>query len=199
MPPRFPRFSPLLLAAALSCVACAKEEHKKRFGWFRHGARLYYDAYCPTDTTRDFRSIIIFADGEDLRMQESAPGTSYPLTMYAVTQRRYRVRRGGLFGQACHSCGTGIPSCGSAFDYLFAPNAPFVNQALPYYSCGAEADDRNYVLNPDTVVSVPYGTFHTYALKHPNGDRSYWSPASGLIMYRIAHNACTLRLNRIVR
>lgn len=205
---RLPRFArrTTIAAALLICAACGKEEHKKRFDWVRAGSRLYYDAYGPTDTIRDFRCLLVFADDKFLRIQEEAlgGGSSYSLLLYDVTQRRYQVKRGGLHSQACGSCGGLIVSCGSSFDYLFAPNAPFLYQALPYYSCSSEPEGTNYVVNTDTVVTVPLGTFHAYALRHPNGDRSYWNPREGLIMYKVHYRHRTiwhgaLRLNRIER
>lgn len=198
----FVRRTTITAAVLLTCAACGKEEYKKRFEWVRAGNRLYYDAYGPADTIHDFRSLLVFADDKLLRIQEEVPSGSnfYSLFFYDVTRRRYQVKRGGLYSQACGSCGGLIVSCGSSFDYLFAPNAPFLYQALPYYSCSSEPEGTNYVVNTDTVVTVPLGTFSAYVLRHPNGDRSYWNPREGLIMYEARNQRAwrgTLRLNRI--
>ncbi len=95
----------------------------------------------------------------------------------------------------------GIPSCGKRFEFLYAPNAPRLNQELPQYGCSRNPGRANTIIQTQSVVTVPRGTYTTYVMLHELGHKSYWNPDEGLIMYEKYVDGAllfTLKLNRIV-
>ena len=159
--------------------SCKKEENKKKFEWVRPGNKMYYDYYTSTDTTKDFRYLEIFAN----RFHELDPSNanSYE-TMFQIIDRDLVVKKGGLYGLACKSCG--FFGCVGEFEYLYAPNVPSLNQEIPQYGCSETADSYKIkIIEINKNITVPKGTFSTYVMLHENGDKSYWNPDEGLIMY----------------
>ena len=179
--------------------SCKKDENKKvKFSWARTGNRLYYDYFTPSDTIHDFRCIEI---ADRFYEQEPANSGNYQL-MFRIINRDIIVKKGGLYGIACESCG--FFGCTGKFEFLYAPNAPTLNQELPEYGCSRTPYPyKNKIIEVDKKISVPKGTFITYIMLHENGDKSYWNADEGLIMYdRYDFNGNfigTLKLNRIVR
>ncbi|UYZ63564.1 hypothetical protein [Hymenobacter weizhouensis] len=167
----------------LACLcSCTKDENKKiKFGWAKAGNRLYYDYYTPTDTIRDSRRIIIHE-----RFQEDILNTSTStnnILYFRILDHDIVVKKGGLYGRAVENCGWGIINSSKTFDFLYAPNAPRLNQELVEYGCGRSIVTKNNIITIDTTIVVPKGTFKTYVMRHENGDKSYWNADEGLIMY----------------
>ena len=158
--------------------SCKKEENKMKFAWVKDGNKFYYDYYTPTDTIKDFRNLLVGAQ----RFMEQDPrnANSYE-TMFRLVHRMV-VKKGGLYGLACESCG--ILGCAGEFEYLYAPNVPALNQELLQYGCSTTADSyKNKIIEINKLVTVPKGTFNTYVMLLENGDKAYWNPDEGLIMY----------------
>lgn len=169
-----------------------------KFDWVATGNKLYYDYYRTTDTLRDFRLLLI---ANRFYEQDPANSSSYQL-MFRILARDFVVKKGGLYGIACESCG--FLGCSGKFEFLYAPNKASLNQELPLYGCSRTPYSfKNKIVEVDKVVTVPKGTFTTYVMLHENGDKSYWNADEGLIMYdRYDFNGSfigSLKLNRIVR
>ncbi|MCC3158132.1 hypothetical protein LJ737_12860 [Hymenobacter sp. 15J16-1T3B] len=193
------------MALLFGCAACNKDGSHKPFGWVRGGNRLYYDFYGLQDTIRDCRYLEINRDDDDYRIREHAPnnssGSLTPL-FGEINDIDVVVKSNALYEQICSSCGFG--SCFSLTENIYAPKSPFLYQELPTYYCGSHIRGRNYVINTDTTLTVPMGKFKVYIMQHPDGDKSYWNPREGLIMYEVRNQyrtsfRGTLRLNRITR
>lgn len=190
----------ILSAVLMIAASCDKGVlGKKKFGWLDEGTKLYYDYYTPAGTRTDVRRLLI---GSRIFEQELANSDVHEL-MFRVLDRDFIVKRDGLYGVACESCGMGIITCLSEFEFLYAPNKARQNQELREYDCGRDSYSINKIIEVDKTVTVPKGTFKTYVILHPNGDRSYWNPDEGLIQYdRYNYNGAfigSLKLNRIER
>lgn len=158
-------------------MSCTKEQ--RTFGWVRTGTKLYYDYYTLSDTTRDFRSLIIAG-----RFYEEFPGGGLGNQyLFRILDRDIKVKYDGLYGMACEDCGWGIITCMTKFEFLYAPNKPYLNQEIEEYGCGRTPLATNRIIEVNKEVTVPYGKYTCYVMLHDNGDRSYWNPDSGLIMY----------------
>ncbi|EMR01771.1 hypothetical protein [Cesiribacter andamanensis] len=165
------------------------------FPWLRQGNRLYYDYYTAQDTIRDFRYLEV---GKKLLEKTDSGSFRHVFTLLG---REWELGKEGLYGTACTSCEISIVSCMSKFNFLYAPIRPVLQQELPAYSCGKNPDYQNQIVALSRQLHVPMGTYSTYAMLHPSGDISYWSPEHGLIQYE-KYNAAgvlqaTLKLNRI--
>lgn len=198
---------PSALVAAfllLGCAACNKDGSNKPFGWVRSGNRLYYDFYGVQDTVPDFRYLEINREDKHYNILECMPGStalSPPLfgQLYDID---VKVESKGLYELVVSTCGLG-PTVGQT-DYLYAPKKPFLYQEIPAYTCASSTNSSNYIVNADTTLTVPMGTFKVYIMQHRGGDKSYWNVQEGLIMYEVRNRyrttwRGTLRLNRIER
>ena len=170
------------LASAMLFIivsSCKKAENKKKFDWVRPGNKMYYDYYTPIDTVKDFRYLEIFSN----RFYELDPtNASVYEAMFYIIQRDLVIKKDGLYGLACKSCG--FLGCAGEFEYLYAPNVPTLNQEIPQYGCSTTADSYKIkIIEINKSITVPKGTFNTYVMLHRNGDKSYWDPDNGLIMY----------------
>lgn len=168
-----------------------------KFDWVKEGSKLYYDYYTSQDTIPDFRYLKI-KDGFDEGTDSSG---SYYLVFH-ILDRKLRVKRDGLYGLACESCKISLLGCLSNFEFLYVPSTPILDQELTVYGCERKPYYSNKVIETSVTVTVPMGTFNTYIILHSNGDRSYWSPDDGLIMYEKYNKSGgtligTLKLNRI--
>lgn len=194
----------LLLIAFIPVLfhSCHKDENDKvKFGWVKGGNRLYYDYYSPTDTIRDCRYLLIL---DNLFMENNPSSTDNFGMIFNILNRDHVVKKGGLYGLACENCDMGPLVCLNEFEFLYAPNAPALHQELPEYGCGRTPRWHNRIINVDTTITVPMGTFKTYVMQHyAFGDRSYWNPDEGLIRYDSydgrGNLKGSLRLNRILR
>jgi len=164
---------------AILLYSCKKEENKKKFDWVQEGNKMYYDYCTPTDTIKDFRYLQIVAQ----RFSEQDPSnSSFYETMFQIIDRDLVVKKGGLYGLACESCG--FFGCVGEFEYLYAPNVPTLNQEIPQYGCSKTARDYKIkIIEINKTITVPKGTFNTYVMLHENGDKSYWNADEGIIMY----------------
>jgi hypothetical protein len=183
-------------------ASCSKDENKKiKFGWYKEETRLVYDFYSATDTIQDFR-VLLISKG----FLETSPNGPNPYEVIFDQFKqigKYTVKRGGLYGIECKDCRFGFFGCSEEFNFLMAPNAPSLNQELPVYSCGEKITGINKVIEINKTVSVPYGTFETYVILHPNGDKSFWNADNGLIMYENTNgdikNIGILKLSTIIK
>jgi hypothetical protein len=193
----------LAAALLLGSTACDKDSSNKPFGWVRSGTRLYYDFYGAQDTIRDVRYLAINPDNKVLNIQEYKPNTNGLTPLFGqFSDIDVKVEPKGLYERICGSCSFG--SCISMSDYMVVPKKPFLYQELITYSCGSSSNGTNYIMNTDTTLTVPMGTFTVYVMQHPDGDKSYWNAREGLIMYEVRNQdrtawRGTLRLNRIER
>lgn len=179
--------------------SCKKDENKKtKFGWVKSGNKLYYDYNTSSGTIHDFRYLEILD-----RFYENDPTNSNIYeTMFRIIDRDLVVKKGGIYGVACENCS--FLGCIKQFDYLYAPNAPSLNQEIPQFSCSKIPNSyKNKIIEINKTVTVPKGTFSTYVMLLENGDKSYWNADEGLIMYdRYDYKGNligSLKLNRIVR
>jgi hypothetical protein len=190
----------ILLGSLTLLAGCERDDnHKIKFGWVKPGVRLYYDFYSAADTIRDSRSLQVAVGRFSEKILNPDP-KGYGRVL-DLLDRDLVVKKGGLYGMACESCGMGIPSCGKRFEFLYAPNAPKPNQELPQYACSRNPGRINRIIQTQQVVTVPKGTYTTYVMLHHFGDKSYWNADEGLIMYEKYYNDSlqfTLKLNRIV-
>ena len=167
-----------------------------KFGWVKEGTKLYYDYYRPTDTLHDYRYLTIVAN----RFFEQDP--SYPSTyqtMFNLPNKDFVAKPGGLYGLAYEDCNSFFNS--RTFDFLYAPNSPSINQEIDEYGCGRQYYSIDKIIEINKTVNVPKGTYTTYVMLHFNGDKSYWNPDEGLIMYERYVNGYyvgTLKLTRII-
>ena len=173
----------------------------KKFKWVDKGWLFYYDYYTPTDTIRDARTLTV-NDG----FQENAPGNpNYFQHYFRLTEQDVKVKKDGLHAlELVHCSGMGIVSSRTKFSYLYAPDKADLNQPLQEYSCERiPYSHTNMVIEVNKKITVPDGTFSTYVIRHFNGDRSYWDPDHGIIMYdRYDQNGVligSLKLNRVER
>ncbi len=164
----------LLLSTIVSCKK--DDNHKIKFGWTKNGSVYFYDQYKGSSVTKDYLKLAIY---DDEFFQNDVAASTY----MDILDRHFVVKKGGLFGLACEECNFGFFSCSRKFEFLYTPNAPSLNQELPQYGCGRTPDYNTRIIKIDTIISVPYGTFNTYIMKHRNGDKSYWNADSGIIMY----------------
>ncbi len=178
--------------------SCRKDENKKiKFNWIKNQNTLFYNIY--TDNKVQIESFTLTVSIN--RFSQNSFGNNVGMDLMG---RNLIVKKGGLFGEACKfDCGFGILTCVTKMEFLYAPNAPTLNQELPQYSCGPEVDYYIKIIELNKQITVPYGTFNTYVMLHENGDKSYWNADTGIIMYEIIdYNdgktvLKTLKLNRI--
>lgn len=158
-------------------VSCTKDENnKEEFSWAQNGKTFFYDRYEGSDTVKDYLKLAIF---DNQFFQNDVAASVY----MDILDRPFTIKKGGLFGQACEDCDIGFFGCSKKFAFLYAPNAPAINQQLPYFDCGKTSEYNIKILNTDTIINVPMGIFHTYIMLHYQGDKSYWNANSGIIMY----------------
>jgi hypothetical protein len=196
----------LLFVSLFSCHKRIEEINKVyKFGWAKAGNKLYYDYYTTTDTLEDYRYLSIYSFNSKTSCREEIPNydttslSSNTLFFYYILNRDFVIKEDGLYEIGCEDCG--FLGCSGAFEFLYAPNIPDLYQELPLFSCSLRSRSSNIVIATDSTVTVPMGTFKTYVLEHSNGDKSFWSPDSGIIMYEVVNgnNKGTFKLNRIVR
>lgn len=191
-------FFPILIFLS----SCHKEKSEGyKFSWTKIGTKLYYDYYTNNDTLKDYRLLTVGTLHTTGFFVEEAPASPFPSSfplLFHILENEFKIKKDGLYGIACKYC-RGL--CLSDFEFLYAPNQPSLNQKIPVYGCDANIYYNNTIIARDTVVIVPWGTFKTYVMRHSNGDKSYWNPDEGLIMYETTANNSkgTLKLNRIVR
>lgn len=175
-----------------------------KFGWAKTGNKLYYDYYTATDTLKDYRYLSIYNFSSKTAFREEIPkydtGTFFnnPL-FFRILDRGFVIKEDGLYGIGCESCG--FFGCSQPFEFIYAPNQPVLYQNLPLFGCSNRSGSSNTVTAIDTTVTIPMGTFKTYILEHSNGDKSFWSPEDGIIIYEAVNddNRGIFKLNRIVR
>ena len=154
-------------------IGCKKENN---FSWAKNGKIFYYDQYKGSNIVKDYIQLAIY-DNQFFQNNVAAP---LPMD---ILDRKFVIKKNGLFGLACEDCSIGYFTCGKEFEFLYAPNSPSLNQQIPQYSCGRIPSYNIQIINVDTTISVPLGIFKTYVMLHYYGDRSYWSTDNGLIMY----------------
>lgn len=168
-----------IIGIFILCVlySCKKDDNDKvKFGWAKNGKTFFYDQYKGSGVVKDYLRLAIY-DNEFF--QDNVAASTY----MDILDRHFVIKKGGLFGLACEECNFGFFSCLSKFEFLYAPNAPSLNQELPQYGCGRTPYYNTRIIKVDTVVSVPLGTFKTYVMLHQNGDKSYWNADNGIILY----------------
>jgi hypothetical protein len=161
----------ILLAVIISCKK--DDTRKAKFSWVKNGKAFIYDQYKGSTIVHDYLKIVI---SDNQFFQNDVAASSY----MDVLDRHFVVKKEGLFGLACEDCSFG---CLGEFEFLYAPNAPSLNQEISQYGCGRDVDYNIKIIKVDTPVTVPLGTFNTYIMLHENGDRSYWNADEGIIMY----------------
>lgn len=162
-------------------ISCKKDDNnivsdKVKFGWAKNGKKLYYDQYKGANIVKDYLKLAI---SDNRFFQNDVASSDY----MDIFDKDFIIKKEGLFGLACVDCSVGLFSCYNTFEFLYAPNTPLLDQKIPQYDCGRDSYYNIEIKNTDTVVSVPFGTFHTYAMLHQNGDRSYWNADNGIILY----------------
>jgi hypothetical protein len=70
-----------------------------------------------------------------------------------------------------------------SFDYLAIPAAPAPGMRIPQFRCERDIAGYHQILNADTTITVPAGTYPAFSLRLLNGDRSFWNRDIGMIMY----------------
>ncbi|WP_197031966.1 hypothetical protein [Hymenobacter swuensis] len=168
--------------AFVSLSSCSKDENKKtKFSWAKKGNKLYYDYHTPTNVIKDSRRLSINERFEEqiLSSTPNEPGYLY----FNLLSSNIVVKKGGLYGQSVENCGWGIINNNTPFEFLYTPNEPQLHQEIIEYGCSRKPLTKNHIINIDTTVTVPKGTFKTYIMRYENGDKSYWNADEGLIMY----------------
>lgn len=175
----------LLFVTAISVIvfnSCKKDPNNEiKYAWAINGTKLFYDRYTQTDTIKNSLTFTI--------IDNVFTGQAKPSIILNVLDRKFKIKKGGLFGIACDDCSmSNFFSCLTTFDFLYLPNSATLNQKLPLYSCGKDANYVNEVVEIDKTITVPQGTYKTFVLKSDNGDLSYWNADYGLIMYETIRN-----------
>ena len=183
----------LTMGLIIGFASCKKDSSNPPL-WFTTHSRFYYDV--STDTSVLPSHLLDVGPGftaNELFFYETAVDTS--ITSYSQYFQIFgngllKPREDGLYSTASSSCGFG-PSL-SSFDYLNIPADAKTGASITQYRCGHNIAGDNRILNEDTIISVPAGTYHTFCILHPNSDRSYWNRETGIIMYEEYQHDATL-------
>ncbi len=183
-----------LMAGFVSC----KKEADNPPAWFTTHSRFYYDV--STDTSA-LPGHVLYVDPVDpfgatvLSFIEQPVDT--PITSYFEYFRQIngilRPRADGLYRSAAKVCGL-VGPISDLFYYLTIPADVQTGTSITQYACGHDVAGYNKILNADTIITVPAGTYHTFCVLHPNNDRSYWNRETGIIMYEVFQSDPTLPL-----
>lgn len=197
-------FAVAMLLTVASCKKTAVEEPQ----WFRNHTRFYYDLETDSSVEEGSRllSVSLQNDGRDYFFYER-PADTGSRTWYAIFgifgNGFLKPMPDGLYRRASTTCNVGLIS--NSFEFLTIPAKPESGARIPQYACERREDGQNEILASDTLISVPAGSFRTFCVLHPNGDRSWWNRDIGIIMYRQktygvpfpVQKSCTLKLRRM--
>ncbi len=172
---------------AITVITSCKKESVAPAGWFTKNRDYYYDYATDTSNIVNYRQLSVipgFAPDE-LFFYESSPDTNIIISGTQVFEifgnGLITPKDDGLYQESAGTCGFGFSF--NDFKYLFIPAWPEAGQRVPQYGCAHTDEGTNTILNTDTAITVPAGTYHTFCVLHPNGDKSYWSREVGIIMY----------------
>jgi len=180
-------FRNIFFATALigSIASCNKKPTAPPAWWNLHG-HFYYDLTTDTSYITNYRQLIVGSgsSADQLFFYELPTDTSlnsWESIFEIFGNGTLKVKEDGLYSHASDYCKVGVIDF--TFDFLFMPAQPAIGESIPQYGCEHQNAGYNTVVLPDTILSVPAGTYHTFCVKHPNGDRSYWNTNTGIIMY----------------
>lgn len=170
-------------------TGCKKEEPAAvpPATWFSKYHYFHYDCSRDTQNIPDYRILSVIDDPstQDAVFFYEHPGdtsaSSWEQTFGFFGNGTFINKTDGLYQQACTDCGAGL-LCWT-FDYLAIPANVQSGDAVQLYGCGHKEHGRNQIVNTDTIINVPAGTYHTFCILHPGGDKSYWNRDIGIIMY----------------
>jgi hypothetical protein len=200
----------LLLGALLLFAQCKKEASDPRPGWYRSPASYIYDVEDSSgnkESATQLETHFEKADPNNFRFFENSPDVQVSTSRryFGLDQLLFTSASDGLYGEAAVSCN--ISLFYDRFTFLAVPAKPVAGANFPLYACGRGPKGSYTVVQTDTVLTVPAGTFQTFRLRHENGDQSWWNLEKGIIQFQTSYfdsnnrhgGNIVLRLRKIVQ
>jgi hypothetical protein len=198
-----------LFCILLFICSCKKTEQQSEpnsaFKWFANGTNFHYDLYTSSGIIKNYETLSVVKNSYtgNLDLTESAQTDTIGGSLYFEDlQGEYVVKSDGLYAITVATCEYHIVDY-PTFTSQFLPNNPKVGQQIPVYFCQGDVVDTINVLALNQSVTVPYGTFNTYVMQYNYGQKGYWDPNTGLVMYERFDNngnlSGTLKLDNVTR
>jgi len=203
---------PISLSAIFCLIllisSCKKTEQPSQpnpaFKWYTNGTNFHYDLYTSNGIIKNYETLSVVKNSYtgNLELTESAKTDTIREAYFEDLEGEYVVKSDGLYAITVSTCEYHIVDYPS-FTSQFLPNNPKIGQQIPVYFCQGTVVDTINVLALNQSVTVPYGTFNTYVMQYNYGQKGYWDPNTGLLMYEVFDNngnlSATLKLDDITR